>query len=166
MKKLVFIFVLIILGTHANSQTKEDILDWIVTQVNTHPVKIPNFYYKYEFNASGDNTLVLKSSLLYFAGDKNPYHNPSYETNYLDISDISNIIFKYNETNTWMIIYTKSKHKKTLKSKNIPEQLSYGNEANIILGTSINNENLTKRLKKAWADYVRLHGGQIKKDIY
>jgi hypothetical protein len=165
MKKLVFILALIILGTHANSQTKEDILDWIVSQVNTHPVKTPNFYYEYEFSVSGDNTLVLKSSLLYF-DTKNPYHNTSYETDYLDISDISNIIFKYNETNTWMIIYTKSKHKKSNKSKNIPDQISYSNEANIILDTSINKDNLPKRLKKAWADYVRLHGGQIKKDIY
>ena len=160
MKRSVLMFTLILLVTQVYSQSKDDILDWIVTQVHTHPQTDPDVSNRYEFNVSNDNILVITSTLQY--EDRYPF----YEIHYINISDISNIVFKEYETNAWMIIYTKNKHKVGLMSVNQPEKYEYDNAAVIILDISITKQNLPTRLKTAWRDYVHLYGGNIKTDLY
>ena len=165
MKKSVLILTLILQCAFVYSQTKDDILEWIVTQVKTHPLTDPEIYYEHDFTVKDDKVLIIKIALKYF-DTKNPYHKPFYETSFVDIKDINNIIFKYNETNTWMIIYTRNKHRKELQTGKGNIETVYSNEVNIILDPSINKEDLPKRLKKAWSDYIELFGGEIKTDLY
>ena len=162
--KLILILTFNLISVISYCQTKKETQNWIKNKIELHAYTTGDevsFSYDLKFD---ENNLIINDKNTFFKG------NVLYCKAQIPIKKIAGLIFKENPDNFFMIIKTRG-NKKSVKvhckgDSDSYNELDYKNKFTLHLEKTIKNNNLKKRLKKAFNDLIVHYGGNTTKETY